>query len=87
MLFFNEQGHLTEGGRSNVLLFLDGRWVTPPLSDGVLPGVMRTVLLKDPRYRLTEQSVRRDDLIRAEHLMLCNALRGVFGVDLITDLG
>ena len=87
MLFFNEQGHLTEGGRSNVLLFLDGRWVTPPLSDGVLPGVMRTVLLKDPRYRLTEHSVRRDDLMRAEDLMLCNALRGVFGVDLITDLG
>ncbi|MFZ6847967.1 aminodeoxychorismate synthase component I [Undibacterium sp. RuRC25W] len=82
MVFFNEQGHLTEGGRSNILLFVHGRWVTPPLADGVLPGVMRSVVLNDSRYRLTEQSLTRADLMSAERIMLCNALRGVFGVDL-----
>ena len=40
-LFFNERGELTEGGRSNVFVRIGGRWYTPPLSSGVLPGVMR----------------------------------------------
>ena len=30
-LFFNERGELTEGGRSNVFVQVDGRWCTPPL--------------------------------------------------------
>ncbi|HZS80098.1 MAG TPA: chorismate-binding protein, partial [Herbaspirillum sp.] len=45
MLFFNQRGELTEGGRSNVFVQLEGRWYTPPLAAGVLPGVMRAVLL------------------------------------------
>ncbi|MFZ6751798.1 aminodeoxychorismate synthase component I [Undibacterium sp. Dicai25W] len=85
MLFFNEHGYLTEGGRSNVLLQIDGRWYTPPLSDGVLPGIMRGELLNDPRYRLSEKSLTRDDLQHAQQIMLCNSLRGVFSVDLVSD--
>ncbi|MFZ6864294.1 aminodeoxychorismate synthase component I [Undibacterium sp. Ji67W] len=84
MLFFNEHGYLTEGGRSNVLLQIDGRWYTPPLSDGVLPGIMRGELLNDPRYRLSEKSLTRDDLQHAQQIMLCNSLRGVFSVDLVS---
>ena len=45
MLFVNERGEVTEGGRSNLFVKLDGQWVTPPLESGVLPGVMRGVLL------------------------------------------
>ncbi|WP_010091448.1 aminodeoxychorismate synthase component I [Burkholderia ubonensis] len=76
MLFFNERGELTEGGRSNVFVKLDGRWVTPPLSSGVLPGVMRGVLLEDPSFGATERVVTREDLSRAQALLLTNALRG-----------
>ncbi|HTD04790.1 aminotransferase class IV, partial [Undibacterium sp.] len=83
MLFFNRHGYLTEGGRSNVLLQKNGRWTTPPLSDGVLPGVMRSVLLEDPAYQLTEQQATLEDLRDADQVMLCNALRGAFKVDVI----
>ncbi|CAN0618571.1 para-aminobenzoate synthetase / 4-amino-4-deoxychorismate lyase [Burkholderia multivorans] len=76
MLFFNERGELTEGGRSNVFVKLDGRWVTPPLSCGVLPGVMRGVLLDDPAFGAQERVVTRDALSRAHALVLTNALRG-----------
>ncbi len=76
-LFFNERGELTEGGRSNVLLKLDGRWYTPPLSSGLLPGVMRQLLLEDPDRDLSERVLTRDDVARAEELCVCNALRGV----------
>ncbi len=82
MLFFNERGELTEGGRSNVFVKLDGQWVTPPLSCGVLPGVMRGVLLDDPAFAAKERVVTRDDLSRAEALLLTNALRGTLDAEL-----
>ncbi|WP_241290798.1 chorismate-binding protein [Burkholderia stabilis] len=76
MLFVNERGEVTEGGRSNLFVKLDGQWVTPPLASGVLPGVMRGVLLDDPAFGATERVVTRDDLARAQALLLTNALRG-----------
>jgi len=76
MLFVNERGELTEGGRSNLFVNLDGQWVTPPLASGVLPGVMRAVLLDDPAFGAVERIVTRDDLARAQALLLTNALRG-----------
>ncbi|HEF5156529.1 para-aminobenzoate synthase subunit I [Burkholderia multivorans] len=76
MLFVNERGELTEGGRSNLFVKLDGQWVTPPLASGVLPGVMRAVLLDDPAFGAVERIVTRDDLARAQALLLTNALRG-----------
>ncbi|OTP69275.1 chorismate-binding protein [Caballeronia sordidicola] len=74
MLFFNERGELTEGGRSNVFLKRDGRWKTPPLGAGLLPGVMRGVLLEE--LEAEECALTLEDLNRAEALMICNALRG-----------
>ena len=74
MLFFNERDELTEGGRTNVFVKLDGSWWTPPLDDGVLPGVMRGVLIEE--LAAGERSLKREDLDRAESLMVCNALRG-----------
>jgi len=76
MLFHNEKGELTEGGRSNVFLLLDGRWLTPPLDAGVLPGVMRGVLLDDPAWGAREARLTMADLRRAEQVVVCNALRG-----------
>jgi len=74
MLFFNERGELTEGGRSNVFLKRDGRWKTPPLGAGLLPGVMRGVLLEE--LEAEQRALTLEDLNRAEALMICNALRG-----------
>jgi para-aminobenzoate synthetase/4-amino-4-deoxychorismate lyase len=75
-LFFNERGELTEGGRSNVFVRVDGRWITPPLSCGVLPGVMRAVLLAAPAWCAREAIITRDTLEAAEDIVVCNALRG-----------
>lgn len=79
MLFCNERGELTEGGRSTLLLKIDGQWLTPPLACGVLPGVMRSVLMDDPAWELREKILNTADLARAEQIAVCNALRGVMG--------
>ncbi|MEM5325529.1 aminodeoxychorismate synthase component I [Paraburkholderia sp. JHI2823] len=83
MLFFNERGELTEGGRSNVFVKLDGKWYTPPLASGVLPGVMRGVVLDDASFGARERVLTRDDVLEAEALMLTNALRGAVPARLI----
>jgi para-aminobenzoate synthetase/4-amino-4-deoxychorismate lyase len=75
-LFFNERGELAEGGRSSVFVRIGGRWYTPPLSSGVLPGVMRAVLLDDPDWQAIECPISRDTLERAQEIVVCNALRG-----------
>lgn len=82
-LFFNRAGELTEGGRSNVFLHIDGAWLTPPLAAGVLPGVMRAALLDDPAWQAREARLTRADLAHAEAIVVCNALRGALHARLL----
>ncbi|WP_454742240.1 aminodeoxychorismate synthase component I [Cupriavidus necator] len=83
-LFFNTRGELLEGGRSSVFIRIDGRWLTPPLSADILPGVMRAVVLEEggaalgaPAETIEEAVVTRAMLARAEAIVVVNALRGV----------
>ncbi|MEO6354635.1 MAG: aminodeoxychorismate synthase component I [Burkholderiaceae bacterium] len=75
-IFTNTEGELTEGGRSNIFLQIQGRWYTPLLASGVLPGVMRSVLLSDPQWAASECRLTLADLRTAEKIVVCNALRG-----------
>ena len=76
-LFINEKGFVTEGGRSNVFIKKDGRWLTPPLASGCLPGVMRSIVLNDAKYQALEQDITPADVLSAEEVIFTNALRGV----------
>ena len=76
MLFFDADGWLTEGARSNVFVQLDGHWFTPPANGRLLPGVMRARLLADPQLAARQRPIHRNELAAASKLLLCNALRG-----------
>jgi len=76
VLFFNTRGELTEGAISNVFVELDGRWYTPPVSCGLLPGVYRRHLLAT-RPQIKERVLTRADLARASAVWLANAVRGL----------
>jgi para-aminobenzoate synthetase/4-amino-4-deoxychorismate lyase len=77
-LFTNEQGFVTEGGRSTVFIRLkdSAEWLTPPISAGLLPGVMRANLLADPLMNAREANLTIKDVSMAEEIILTNALRG-----------
>ena len=45
-LLINHEGKVTETAIANLVFQIDEQWVTPPLSDGVLPGVMRALLIE-----------------------------------------
>jgi para-aminobenzoate synthetase/4-amino-4-deoxychorismate lyase len=77
-VFLNEQGLVTEGGRSSIFIQAAGseQWLTPPLSAGVLPGVMRQSLLDNPQWNAHEATLTVADLVDADRILVCNALRG-----------
>ena len=77
-VFLNEAGFVTEGGRSSIFIQPKGsnQWLTPPLSAGVLPGVMRQSLLDDPQWNARQAMFTAADLADADRILVCNALRG-----------
>ena len=78
-LFTNEQGFVTEGGRTSIFIKPQGRseWLTPPVSAGLLPGVMRAKLLADPKLNAREANLTINDVSMADEIILTNALRGL----------
>ena len=77
-LFFNTRGELCEGARSSVFIERDGKLLTPPLTCGLLPGVMRRHLLESGRA--VECVLTREDVLNAPAIYLANALRGLMRV-------
>ncbi|WP_118823141.1 bifunctional chorismate-binding protein/class IV aminotransferase [Neisseria meningitidis] len=86
-LFFNSDGILLEGGRSNVFVKYQGQWLTPSLDLDILNGIMRQAVLDEPqKYLQTNQVIEthitQKTLQEAEEIRLSNALRGVFSAAL-----
>jgi para-aminobenzoate synthetase/4-amino-4-deoxychorismate lyase len=65
---------VTETTIANLAVRLEGRWWTPPLSAGCLPGVERGRLLETGRLR--ERTLTVADLRRADNLAVVSSLRG-----------
>ncbi|WP_118811051.1 bifunctional chorismate-binding protein/class IV aminotransferase [Neisseria lactamica] len=86
-LFFNSDGILLEGGRSNVFIKHRGQWLTPSLDLDILNGIMRQAVLDEPQKYLhtnqvIETHITQKTLQEAEEIRLSNALRGVFAAAL-----
>lgn len=75
-LLTNERGEVTEATRWNLVIGLKNRYLTPSPESGGLPGVYRSYLM-DRVPNLHEGTVRLDDLVRADRIYLCNAVRGL----------
>lgn len=82
VLLWNERREVTETTIGNVVARLDGRWVTPPLACGLLPGTFRAWLLD--QGEVVEQVIPLDRLGECE-LVRINALRGWEPAVLVPD--
>ena len=72
-VFLNERGEVAEGARSTVFVERDGVLLTPSLTSGALPGVLRAHLLASGKAR--EAVLWPADL--SAGFWLGNALRGL----------
>ncbi|MGI4879510.1 MAG: aminodeoxychorismate synthase component I [Janthinobacterium lividum] len=80
-IFVRRDGRLTEGSFTNLFVPRGGRLLTPPLSDGLLPGVLRAALLGEGRA--VEAPLTAADL--AADVFIGNALRGLMPARLRND--
>ncbi len=74
VLFVNPNGYLTEGSITAIFVERDGKLMTPALSRGLLPSVLRRELIE--RGKAVEADLRPEDL--ADGFLLGNSLRGLF---------
>ncbi len=72
-IYYNERGELTESTSMNLVLEMGGRFLTPPLSSGLLGGTYRARLLAEGR--IEEAVLTVDDLRSADQIWLVNSVR------------
>jgi len=69
------EGHVSEGSAENLFMFKDGVFVTPPVTDDILEGVTRNLLMGLMRDELgltvVERSIDRTELYTCDELLLC----------------
>src|SRR5690606_29472845 len=78
-IFIRDDGLVTEASRSNIFVRRGDRLITPPLSLGLLPGVLRRSLIE--AERAAEGELRLSDL--ADGFLLGNSVRGLMPARLL----
>ncbi len=79
-IVLNTDGHLSEASAANLFIVVAGQLMTPPLSDGPLPGIIRQVVLEiagELEIPCRERSLLPEDLAQADEALLTNSLMGV----------
>lgn len=79
VLFADPEGFLTEGSFTTLFVERDGRLLTPPLSRGLLPGILRQRLIEEEGA--IEADLRVEDLHGG--FLIGNALRGLIPARLV----
>lgn len=77
-LMLSPEGHVACASAANVFAIFGDRLVTPPLSDGALPGILRGWLLAQAAgagFSTAEESMTSERLAEADHVFLTNSLR------------
>ena len=69
----NGQGNICEGSVTNLIANIDGRWVTPPTTDVVLPGIIRQILIENELVAI--ESIPADRLAEITSAFFISSLR------------
>ena len=69
----NGQGNICEGAVTNLIAKIDGRWLTPPTTDVVLPGIIRQILIENELVAI--ESIPIDRLAEITSAFFISSLR------------
>lgn len=78
-IYLNERDEVCEGGITNVFIRMGKKYLTPPVSCGLLEGVGRKLFME--KNRCEESVLYLNDLLVADDIILTNSLRGTVKVD------
>ena len=82
IIFSNEKGEITEGCISNIFIFFEGIYFTPPIKSGILHGIYRSKLLKKYPKFFKEKIITKNILKESKKIFICNSVRGIIKVNL-----
>ncbi len=74
VIFLNEKSELTEGTISNLYVRLDGIIYTPPISSGLLDGIIRRIMID--KGKVIEKVLVKDDILKADDIYISNSIIG-----------
>jgi branched-chain amino acid aminotransferase len=74
-LFLNTRGLVACTSCANIFIVKNGVLITPPVSDGILPGIMRAQIIA--QRGAIERSITLDECREAERILVCNSLMGM----------
>lgn len=72
-IVLDSRGHVVEGSAENIFLLIQGKLVTPPVTDNILEGVTRMSVMqiaRDLGLEVVERSIDRTELYLAEEIFL-----------------
>jgi branched-subunit amino acid aminotransferase/4-amino-4-deoxychorismate lyase len=72
-IIVTEDGHLAETTIASLLLKIDGTWVTPPLSSGILNGIVRALVLEAGLAKV--RRIALSEITKVESGLLLTSLR------------
>ncbi|MDP9264521.1 MAG: branched-chain amino acid transaminase [Chloroflexota bacterium] len=74
-IFLTRDGHVSEGGGSNLFMIRDGVLVTPPVTDDILEGLTRDSVMnlarEDVGLETVERQIDRTELFIADEVFFC----------------
>ncbi|WP_243290902.1 branched-chain amino acid transaminase [Bacillus sp. FJAT-47783] len=80
-IFLTTNGFVCEGSSENIFLVKEHQLMTPPVSDGILPGITRDTVMTLAKNELgmevIERSVSRSELYRADELFFTGTAIGI----------
>jgi branched-chain amino acid aminotransferase len=78
-ILLNTAGKIADGSISNIFMVKDNQVITPLITDGALPGVVRAILLEELRdeFPFVQKTIDPDELMLADEIFLTNALTGI----------
>ena len=70
-----DSDELVEATTCNIIFLLGGKWWTPPLGSGCLPGVTRQLLIDN--FGVEELSLNKEDVRKIDAIALTSSLREI----------
>lgn len=84
VLFFNENGFLSETSCANIFIIKNNRIFTPKIENGLLRGIIRTWVIDN--FSVEEGKILYEDLKDADEVFVTNSLMGIMRVNKIEDI-
>lgn len=82
-VFLNQNQKVVETGYANILILQQGKFLTPSLDSGCLPGITRQLLIQ--HFDIAEALFTWDDLMNSDGVYLCSSVRLIKHVSKVED--